>query len=96
MRTLLPGAAGEVGHRLTGVVELDVHVEDTATPDEVAAVEAAFRLAGFEVEVQPDHGRRSLGDLPWIVDVTLAAPIAAFFVAMATEAGKDAYAAIKA
>lgn len=44
----------------------------------------------------PDQDREALGEaIPWIVTVVLAAPIAAFFGAIGSEAGKDAYGAIK-
>jgi len=39
--------------------------------------------------------RRSAGALPWVIYVTIAVPIAAFFQSFASEAGKDAYAAVK-
>jgi hypothetical protein len=77
------------------MIEQPVHVEDTASRDQVRAVAEAFARAGFEVEVEPDYGRRALGDLPWVVYVPLAVPISAFFTAFASEAGKDAYAVVK-
>jgi hypothetical protein len=73
----------------------DVAIENTATAAQLEAVEAAFRRHGLEVEVRPAYARRAADVLPWIVHITLAAPIAAFFVAFGTEAGKDAYGAVK-
>ncbi len=74
----------------------EVIVEDTATPDEVAAVKEVFARAGFDVEVDAAFGRRSADVLPWIVSVVLVTPIVAFFASFGAEAGKDAYGAVKA
>jgi hypothetical protein len=66
-----------------------------ATAAEVAEVKEAFRQAGFDVAVRPSYERKSADVLPWIVYVTLAAPIATFFTTLAAKAADDAYPAIK-
>jgi hypothetical protein len=58
-------------------------------------VTAAFARAGLKVEVSPEYNRRAVGDLPWVVNVVLLVPIGAFFAKFGSEAGKDAYAAVK-
>jgi hypothetical protein len=70
-------------------------VESSASPAEIEDVQAVFARAGFDVTADPAYERRSAALLPWIVEVTLAAPIAAFFVAFGTKAGEDAYSAVK-
>jgi hypothetical protein len=77
------------------VVE-SVYVEDTATPEQVQAVNDTFARHGIAVTAFPGYSRKSAGALPWVVHITLAAPIAAFFAAVGSEAGKDTYAAVKA
>ena len=67
-----------------------------AAPQEIAALEEAFRRAGLDVEVNAVLERKSAGQLvPWVVSVTLTVPIAAFLSTLATEAAKDAYPALK-
>ena len=77
------------------MTNVEVALERGATDDERAAVEEAFRRVGFDVRATDTVEYRSSGPVPWIVMVTLATPIAAFFHAFAAEAGKDAYAAVK-
>ena len=60
------------------------------------AVDETFGRAGFEVHSRAAMIRRSADVLPWIVHVTLAVPFVAFFAKFGSEAGKDAYAAVKA
>lgn len=66
-----------------------------ASPAELHAIDEAFRRIGVDVSSLPAYEMRSAGSLPWVVHITLAAPIAAFFTAVATEAGKDTYALVK-
>lgn len=70
-----------------------VSMDEEARPEEVEAVAAAFEEAGFDGPVSADIGRRSLGDLPFVIYVG-AAP-AAFLSAFAGAAGKDAYESLK-
>jgi hypothetical protein len=72
-----------------------VVVEVESPPAEVAAVEEVFREAGFPVNVQAVIIRRSVGDLSWIIDITLVAGLGAFAVSFSSEAGKDSYAGFK-
>jgi hypothetical protein len=75
----------------------EVVIEASAPPGHAEAVEAAFRRAGFDVEVEDQllESRGAGEALPWLVQVGLAVPITAFFTAFASEAGKDAYQAVK-
>jgi len=74
--------------------QFDVSIDRDASDEEIEAVEAAFREAGFDVEVQASYGRKALETLPWIVFIT--APITAFLTGFAAAAGKDAWEAVKA
>jgi hypothetical protein len=77
----------------------DVAIEDTASAAEVEALEAVFRRHGLDVEIVPDVVRVSNRLLPWVIYITLVAPVASFFTAfgsaIGTEAGQDAYRAVK-
>lgn len=66
-----------------------------ATADELAAVEEAFRRAGLEIRAEATVGRKSAGPVQWVIYVTLATPVAAFFQSFGSEAGKDAYGVVK-
>ena len=72
-----------------------VFLEVTASPEQTAAVESSLRQAGFDVQAEAEIPLSGGAALPadWVVQITLAAPIAAFLTAFATEAGKDAYGA---
>jgi hypothetical protein len=73
-----------------------VDTDRYARPKEIAAIEAAFRDAGFNVRVNANREVRTAGGLvPWVVAVSLATPITAFFTALGTQAGKDAYPVLK-
>jgi hypothetical protein len=74
----------------------DVVIDRWASPEEARAIEEAFARAGFSVEVERAIETRSAGAVPWIIYVTLTVPIAAFLGKFASEAGKDAYATVKA
>jgi hypothetical protein len=56
--------------------EAVVLMENTAPPDEVAAVRKVLREAGLDLPVEASLARRSLGDLPW--HLLLVAPLAKF------------------
>jgi hypothetical protein len=49
----------------------------------------------FDVTPQPVYARRSAELLPWVLQVVLAAPVAAFFASFGGEAGNDAYKTFK-
>jgi hypothetical protein len=81
-----------------GFVPADVHLDIDVMlfEDQREAVVSAFRRAGIEpvsteliVYAGADVG-------PWVIVVTLATPVAAFFQSFGAEAGKDAYATVKA
>jgi hypothetical protein len=74
--------------------QFDVSIDRDASDEEIEAVKAAFREAGFGAEVQASYGRKALETLPWIVFIT--APITAFLTGFAAAAGKDAWEAVKA
>lgn len=76
-------------------VEDPVFIEETAPPGDVEAVEAAFAQAGFDVRVVAGYGRKAAGPLDWVIHITLAVPILAFFASFGAEAGKDAYGSVK-
>jgi hypothetical protein len=85
-----------MGYRIIEAVpEIEVATDDLATDAELEAVDQAFRRAGFEVRAEAVVGRKSEGVLPWVIYVTLTAPIASFFGSFAVEAGKDAYSTVK-
>lgn len=73
-----------------------VRVEYTASVSEIEAIAAVFSRHGLAVEPEAVKGQRYGSVLPWLIEITLAAPFAAFFTSAASEAGKDAYQAAKA
>lgn len=74
-------------------VPIEVTLDIEATDIEVTAAAAAFAEAGFPAEVTANFERRSIEDLPWVVMITV--PTTAFFTAMASEAGKNAWKVLK-
>jgi hypothetical protein len=73
-------------------------VEFGASPEEVAAVEDAFARAGLPVQIRaevPLSGGPPT-DLAWVVYVALGTSLTAFFAALGSAAGADAYPALKA
>jgi hypothetical protein len=77
-----------------------VKVVDSASGSQIKQVEAAMRIVGLDIEGvrarHPTQDQPHVGEaLPWIISITLAAPVAAFFAAIGSEAGKDAYLALK-
>ena len=72
---------------------LDVVLDVEATPQEVAAVEAAFREAGFDADVQAAYERRGIERYPWVVYVTV--PVTLFLKKFLELAAEDAWAALK-
>jgi hypothetical protein len=72
-----------------------VVVEYAAPTSEIEAMVTVLARYGVACRPEPTKGYRSGGALPWLIEITLAAPFAAFFTSAATEAGKDAYLAAK-
>lgn len=75
------------------MASFEISMDEEASPAEVEAVAAVFGEAGFDGPVSADIGRRSLGDLPFVIYV--GAVPTAFLTAFAGAAGKDAYTALK-
>lgn len=73
----------------------EVITDAEASPEELAALNDAFRRVGFDVQADPAIHARSIDPVPWVVYVMLGAPIATFFTTLAAEAGKDAYEPLK-
>lgn len=73
--------------------EIEVLLEDSASTEDVVAVEEVFRDAGLAAVVKPAIGRKGVGDFPWVVMFTV--PLTAFLTAFAAAAGKDAYAGLR-
>jgi hypothetical protein len=72
-----------------------VLLERAASAADIEAVAGVLATHGVAVEPRAVKGQRSGGVFPWLIEVTLAAPFAAFFASAASEAGKDAYSAAK-
>jgi hypothetical protein len=74
--------------------EIEILLESSAPAEDIAAVDGAFRNAGFVAKVSPVYERKAFTDeLPWVVMATV--PITAFLSAFAAAAGKDAYDTLK-
>ncbi|MGD0166911.1 MAG: hypothetical protein ABSC51_06425 [Gaiellaceae bacterium] len=65
------------------------------TKNERERVTALMREQGFEGSLALDRPQFRGGATSWVIEVTLAVPVAAFISSFAAEAGKDAYAAAK-
>lgn len=74
-------------------VSAQVVIDAGASADEIREVEAAFRSAGVGATVRAAYQRKGVADFSWIVLATL--PLTAFFTALASEAGRDAYRALR-
>jgi hypothetical protein len=72
-------------------------IEYEAPPEEVAAVQEALASFGFSVTVRPEYPLTGgpPTDLSWAVFIALGVPLTAFFTALGSAAGTDAYAALK-
>jgi hypothetical protein len=75
-------------------IEIEVAADVSATADDLAAVKEAFRRVGFDVRPEPVVEGRAEA-MPWVLYVTIGAPIATFFTTIAAKAGDDAYEAVK-
>lgn len=75
-------------------IAVNVILEADPTDDELAAVKAGFREAGFDARVSSDPWAKGAGgDFPWMVIISV--PVGLFIKALAEEAGKDAYKHLK-
>jgi hypothetical protein len=72
---------------------LDVVLDVEATAHEVTAVEAAFRDAGFDADVEAAYVRRGVELYPWVVYVTV--PMGLFLKKFLELAAEDAWASLK-
>jgi hypothetical protein len=72
-----------------------VVLEHAADPEDLEAVGVAMGRYGFKVVPMRAPQLRSGGIALWVVQVSLAAPMAAFMASFANEAGKDAYGQMK-
>jgi hypothetical protein len=72
---------------------LEVVLDIEATSDEVAAVEAAFRDAGFDADVKAAYVRKGIGQYPWVVYVTV--PVGLFLRKFLELAAEEAWVALK-
>jgi hypothetical protein len=86
--------------RVVGAVAIAVAVlaylrsraeEPAPTPDDL---QVALGRAGVDAQVE-ERTVTAGGIVGWVVTITLAAPLGAFFAAVGSEAGKDAYAAFR-
>ncbi len=69
-------------------------LEREATPQDVAAVEAALSEAGIDGKVKANYMRKSAGLLPWALWIVV--PAASLFLnGFLSEAGADAYRSLK-
>jgi hypothetical protein len=94
------GGADAVGERLRAHLEgrdprtlLDVLVEEGASPSDVAALADALDECGIPAAVRPGIARRSVGDMPWIVLITV--PAGAIAAGFFGKAGSDAWDGLK-
>jgi hypothetical protein len=66
-------------------------VESEASPRALQALRDVVDDFGLrDVEVEASYERRSADPLPWIIEIAISAPVAAFFVELAKSAGKSA------
>lgn len=91
----MPGNATEAGRSSEKLISA-IRVRGGIPTDLAAAsLRSAFRPLAYEgsIEWADDRGTRSA---PWIIEVTLAAPFAAFFLKFGEAAGTDAYESLRA
>jgi hypothetical protein len=72
---------------------VEVSLDELASGEEVAAVQAAFDDEGIPAVATANLARRSAGKLPWEVYATL--PVGAFLMAFGAAAGTDAWHGLK-
>jgi hypothetical protein len=71
------------------------NLEAEATPEDVDQVARVLREAGLSPTVEANVLRASVTDLPWIIYAAVGTTFGFFLKAMAEEAGKDAWVALK-
>ena len=71
---------------------IDVGVDSSYawTDADADALASAFRRAGFQPKIETYH-YRAAGITDWVITVTVATPVIAFFQSFGSELGKDAY-----
>jgi hypothetical protein len=74
---------------------ISVSINDFASPEELEAVEDAFRSAGIDAEVKANYMMKSADAVPWIVSITLASAAGAFFQGFFGKLGGDAAAKLQ-
>ena len=79
----------------TGLIR-SVHTEMKIEPEELADIGAVLHAAGFDVNVHAKYDTRSGPIVPWLIGITLTAPISGFLTTLAARAADDAYPGIKA
>lgn len=72
---------------------VEVSLDDLASDEEVAAVQAAFDDAGVPAVATANVSQRSAGEVPWVVYAML--PVGAFLTAFGAAAGTDAWHGLK-
>lgn len=91
----MPRDATEVS-RSRGALISAVRVRGGTPTDQAAAnLRAAFRPLAYEGLIDWDD-RRGTRSRPWVIEVTLAAPFAAFFIKFSEAAGADSYQSLRA
>jgi hypothetical protein len=78
------------------MVEVDLDVDAFQFGSRTDELASAFRRGGIEPLSIEKIWYRAAEVLPWVIVVSLGTPIAAFFQSFGAEAGKDAYATVKA
>jgi hypothetical protein len=81
----------------TSPIDVGVDADYAWTPADADALAAAFRRAGFQPRIEIHHQARGAGVevTAWVITVTLATPVIAFFQSFGSELGKDAYVQLK-
>lgn len=65
----------------------EVLLEETATPEEVDAIQRLLSEAGLEAEARAAYARRSVGELPWVVMLSM--PFGIFAAAFLKSYGEN-------
>ena len=90
-------AAARANDRRTLKTEpIDVGVDAVYAGSQADAelLASAFRRAGFQPRIETYH-YRAAGTTDWVITVTVATPVIAFFHSFGSELGKDAYLQLK-
>jgi hypothetical protein len=70
-------------------------LEVEANPRDDEEVKQILSDFGLDGTVRPSLFRMSEGDLPWVVIIEFGVPVSAFFTALATAAGTEAWRALR-